>query len=252
MIRLVHTEFFKLRTTRAVIGTVALLFAFVVLVTFLAALLHKASSVPGEDPGLRDAGTQQDILGVGLAAPLFALIIGLVISTGEFRHGTITPTLLATPRRTLVLIAKLIAGALLGALLVLLTFVLSVGLETLALAIRSIPNELFHSALLDIGGRLVGVGLLWGALGAAVGTAFRSQTVTVIAAIIWVLIVEQIIHGLVSSVGKLLPFSAMLAVLGAGDDDKTFVGTTAGVALSLGWVALFGALAALLLRRDVS
>ena len=32
---------------------------------------------------------------------LIALIVGLIVSTGEFRHGTITPTLLSTPSRTL-------------------------------------------------------------------------------------------------------------------------------------------------------
>ena len=54
-----------------------------------------------------------DLVGI---ASLLAIILGITIVTTEFRHGTITPTLLATPGRERVLAGKAIAGVLVAIL----------------------------------------------------------------------------------------------------------------------------------------
>ena len=58
-----------------------------------------------------------DLVGI---ASLLAIILGITIVTTEFRHGTITPTLLATPGRERVLAGKAIAGVLVAILFALL------------------------------------------------------------------------------------------------------------------------------------
>ena len=47
---------------------------------------------------------------------VFALVIGSLAVTGEFRHKTITASLLVEPRRGILLVAKLIAGIPMGLL----------------------------------------------------------------------------------------------------------------------------------------
>ena len=54
-----------------------------------------------------------DLVGI---SSLLAIILGITIVTTEFRHGTITRTLLATPGRERVLAGKAIAGVLIAIL----------------------------------------------------------------------------------------------------------------------------------------
>ena len=48
------------------------------------------------------------------AAVILVLLLGVTVTAGEYRHGTITATFLVTPVRERVLVAKLIAALLLG------------------------------------------------------------------------------------------------------------------------------------------
>src|SRR5206468_2300219 len=48
---------------------------------------------------------------------LFATVLGVIVASGEFRHGTATNTYLATPNRVRVLGAKAVAAATVGAVL---------------------------------------------------------------------------------------------------------------------------------------
>src|SRR5690606_15384079 len=66
---------------------------------------------PGLDPTTlaTTAYTVSASLGYG-----FPLIVGTIAMTGEFRSQTITPSLLAEPRRTVFLAAKLVSGLAVG------------------------------------------------------------------------------------------------------------------------------------------
>ena len=50
-------------------------------------------------PALEERDTQRAIFATGSAAGLFAALVGVLSVTGEFRHGTIRPTLLFSPAR---------------------------------------------------------------------------------------------------------------------------------------------------------
>jgi len=116
---LVSSELLKVRTTR---GWWAYLIV-IVLITGIATAGQVGSATSEERETTR---FMADLVGaVGLAG-LLALILGITIVTTEFRHGTITPTFLAAPRRELVIAAKSTATTLVAlgfALLALLVLV---------------------------------------------------------------------------------------------------------------------------------
>ena len=50
-----------------------------------------------------------DLLGIAGLSQLFTLVLGILAVSTEFRHGTITPSLLVVPDRTRLVLAKLAA-----------------------------------------------------------------------------------------------------------------------------------------------
>ena len=72
---------------------------------------------------------------------IFTLLIGTLMVTGEFRHKTLTPTFLATPRRGLALAGKVVAGIVMGALYAALAIVAAV---ILLLVFGFFPRPMLH------------------------------------------------------------------------------------------------------------
>src|SRR4051812_4789503 len=106
MNRLVRAELLKLRS----IPTGRGLFAGMLGLVVFAVVLHSLSLTPQRVDGREE---QLDFVfrwGT-MFGGLFAALLGALSMTGEFRHGTIRPTLLMTPRRRRVVGAKVIAGA---------------------------------------------------------------------------------------------------------------------------------------------
>lgn len=247
MRRLLSAELLKLRTTRTWIGIILGLLA----ITAIATAGTIASA--GEDE-LSTTGFQEDIPTIAQLATLFALLLGVLLVTGEYRHGTATPTFLVTPRRERVVAAKTIASALAGLFLALLALVLAYAV--------AIPWLLARGADLDLlggesGRRILGLLLaaaLWGALGAGVGAAIRNQLVAIITALAWFLVVEALLAILLelvwSDAGEYLPGAAIDALIGSGGSGE--LGGWAAAALSIGYVVAAGSIGALLTaRRDV-
>ena len=110
MTALVRSELLKVRTTR---GWWAYLIVIVLLVG-IGTAAEVGSRSESERTGLDFQFALVDLVGI---ASLLAIILGITIVTTEFRHGTITPTLLATPGRERVLAGKAIAGVLVALVL---------------------------------------------------------------------------------------------------------------------------------------
>ena len=108
MSRLIGAEMLKLRTTRTGVALIGSVVAIVVLVSALATFT-----------GDFDSGNFNtvDLLGISGFAQPFALVLGILAVTSEFRHGTITPTLIVAPGRGRLLAAKLAANGLAGLVL---------------------------------------------------------------------------------------------------------------------------------------
>jgi ABC-2 type transport system permease protein len=184
MTRLLSSELLKLRTTRTFYALMAGALALIVIIAVLGAALGKftGSGQPG-----------RDLLVVAGLAPLFALVIGVIGVTTEFRHGTITPSLLVEPVRTRLMAAKLgaqlIAGLALGAV----CYAVCAGIVAVILSGRGIATGMSTSDWIGavIGGAIAT--MLYAALGLGVGALLRNQVGAIVLVLAWVFVIENLL-----------------------------------------------------------
>ncbi len=189
MIAQLRAELLKQRSTRTNLGLLAAMLALVALFE----LLH-AVALPVKDIGHRS--DQLSVLGRGeMFGVLFAALLGAMSITGEFRHGTIRPTLLTTPRRGRVVAAKVGASMLIGTAFGLTAQALAAGVGSAALAARGVEIRVDGGdyALLLAGAAAAAA--LWAAIGVGLGAVLRNQVPTVVGICIWLLLVEGLFVG---------------------------------------------------------
>src|SRR3712207_1133268 len=109
MLILIQTELLKLRSTRwpMILAGVALV------VTVLLALQPLLKAGHGA-PSFGTIGAMLGVLDAMSRAALAALAIGALVVTSEFRHSTITASLLEVPGRAKLVTAKAAAAVLVG------------------------------------------------------------------------------------------------------------------------------------------
>lgn len=177
---------------------------------------------------------------------LFAGLVGALSITGEFRHGTIRPTLLVTPQRGRVIAAKVVVSTVVGAGFGLAASALAAGAGAAALRMRGIDVELAGGdyALLVAGGAAAAA--LWAAIGVGVGAVVRSQVPTVVGVCAWLLFVEGLLAGdaLDLDVSRFAPGAAAEAI--SGQDPGALLAPALGAvvlavyavgAIAAGWLA---------------
>jgi ABC-2 type transport system permease protein len=207
-----RAELFKQRTTRTNAGLVAAMLALVLAAVLMHGLLLPAENIADADDQLQIVFGWGEVLGA-----LFAALLGALAFTGEFRHGTIRPTLLITPDRGRVVAAKLLTGALIGAAFGLLAAGASAAAATAALAARGIDIQVQAGdyAVLVLGSGAAGA--MWGAIGVGVGAAIRRQVPVLVGICAWLLFVEMVLIGdanLVGDIGRFTPGSLGQAASG--------------------------------------
>jgi ABC-2 type transport system permease protein len=239
-----RAELLKIRSTRTTLGLALGLVAIVLLFVLLTALLSSVGDISQKE-------SQRSLFGIGSFAGVFAALAGIMLVTGEFRFGTIRPTFLFTPRRSVVLAAKVIASLLAGIVFAAIGEALSVGIGALILNERGISLALGSNdyELMTLG-TIVGTAL-WGGIGVGVGMIVRNQVGAIIGLLAWGFVVENLLFALVPSVGRLTPGQAQNGFMGL--TDKHLLSAAAGGAVLVAWtVVLCAAGAALAARRDVS
>ena len=186
----------------------------------------------------------------GTSAAFFAALIGVMAITSEFRHGTIRPTFVFTPKRGRVLTAKVVTSLALGTFFGLITEALAFGTGAAVLAIRGAELGLStEKVLLTILGSTA-VAALMAALGVGFGALVRNQVLAVIGLIVWFMVVENTIMSLAPDVGRFFPLAAGDAMTGI--DAEELLSASAGALVLIGYVAAFFAAGTLMtLRRDV-
>lgn len=257
MIPLLRSELRKVSTTKVLFFLSLAVVLFTALNVFLLVYLTpSAMDVENNDQLLMNPEYVTNILGAAGSSSIFVLILGIVAMTGEFRHMTITSTLLVTPRRSRILIAKGIIFLAIGALIGLIAFATAITLTTLTLAGKSHAPIDTEIALQILAGVVLGFAI-YAFVGVAVGALIRNQVAAVVGALIWVLIVEALLTVFVDWIGKWLPGGALDAVLqstnvsGRGGNEVLSVG--AGAAVLIGYAVILGAIASTTtMRRDIT
>jgi ABC-type transport system involved in multi-copper enzyme maturation permease subunit len=218
--------------------------ALVLLFTLLSGLLTKA-------PDLATVEDQRGVLSVGSLAGVFSAIAGIMLVTSEYRYGTIRPTFLFEPKRSKVLVAKVMAGLLAGLVFGIIGEGLGFGLGYLIFSARGITVLLDgRQVTLLLVGTLVAVAL-WGAIGVGVGAIVRSQVGAIIGLLAWGFVAENLLFAFVPSVGRFAPVHAEDAT--TGFTSAHLLPTAAGAAVLVGWAVLFAVVGIVVgARRDVS
>lgn len=247
---LLRAELLKLRTTRSSLAYPLALTALV----GVAAAGH-VGSAPG--PDRQRPEFLVELVGNAGFAALVALIVGVVATTNEFRHGTITPTLLVTPARERLIAVKAAAATIWGVGLGALALVVVLGVGLPWLAAVDAPHSLGDAEVWEAVARILGAAAVAAALGAVVGGAVHSQVGALVGALLWVLVGETLLSALLPALGvdgvtRLLPAQAIDAI-GPGPSGDDPLGFWPALALALGYVAAIGALAVVrTVRRDVT
>jgi ABC-type transport system involved in multi-copper enzyme maturation permease subunit len=262
MTRLVRTELLKLATMRLTYGLLAVAAALSALFSLLEN--NMAGRAGSGVPPISTADGLRTVTTVTGFAMLFAAVLGSIVANGEFRHSTATLTYLATPKRTRVLLAKVIASSCVGSLFGLVAGIVATGVGLAFVAGHGDHVALSAGTLVGhVAGAVVGAALV-AALGAAIGSLVRSQLATVIGIFVWTIIIESLIGGLYTSTRPYLPYTAATALAGTKLGSAAFgpahglksggpLPFAAGAAL----IAAFAAAAALIaarttVRRDIT
>ena len=197
-------------------------------------------------------------LAIAGLAQTVALLAGALSVTSEFRHKTITPAVLITPRRTPLLVAKLITMAAAGLAFGLAATGMAAAITLPLLAARHIPAGISGApaAAIIVGGGVATA--LAAALGVGVGAIIRNQIGAIVTVLALLYVAEPLLGfiphagtavqkyglgGLAAAATHTTGFPATAQLLGQGAAVLVLAAYTAAVLL---------AGAALLRHRDIT
>jgi ABC-type transport system involved in multi-copper enzyme maturation permease subunit len=241
-----RSELLKLRSVRSGLGLLVAMTGLVL----LAVVLH--SLLPAQALASRD--NQLTILGRGeFLGALFAALLGALLVSAEIRHGTIRPTFLVTPRRGLVVWAKVSASVLAGAGFGLVAGAVAAAAGVAALGARGIDLRLDGGDYLLLVAGSAAAAALWAAIGVGVAALVRHQVPAVVGICAWLLFVEGLLAGDLLGLGevfKFLPGSAAAAI--SGQEPGTLLAPAVGLALLAAYAVAAAASGAVAIsHRDV-
>lgn len=188
--------------------------------------------------------------GTGLLLVMM-LVLGVLIATTEFRHGTASSTFLATPKRWPSLLAKLGAALLVGLLAGLVYVAVNGGLALPLFAERE-GNLPAARDLFEIYGGVVASYAIICAFGLGVGAIVRNQVGAIIAAIAFFFVLSPLPELLPGNIGDYFPAQAIGALHGNPEGDANLGQLAGGLVLGAWALGLFAAGTALICRRDVA
>jgi ABC-type transport system involved in multi-copper enzyme maturation permease subunit len=193
MINAVRTELLKMRTMPGIWVCFGLAFPLTALITW--AVFANAGGFPGHTYSfVATLNQRRGLLGAGYYGITFlAPVLGVICITSEYRHKTITSTLVLTPRRGRVLEAKAVVTAwwcLLMAALSLVT-VAAIGLPWNA-ALGGVTSQVTDQIGAVVPG-LVAATILLGLFGLGFGTLVKNQVAGILITIGGTFILEPLL-----------------------------------------------------------
>ncbi len=231
---------------------------------FVAAVLAFGFTVDGSPNQLPPAAAAKSTYSViNGAGYVFPLVIGTLAITTEYRHRTITTSMLLEPRRTVFLVAKLLAVVPVGLLAGVVGTAATVAGGAPVLAWQGGGPQLGNGDVLT--GLWLGVVVtaIWAAVGVALGSVLSNQVAAIVVVLAFTQFVEPVARlalaqfDAVAGIAAYLPGAAADALIGA-----SFFGNTVapdllprwgGALVLVGYVAALAAVGRLTtLRRDVA
>ena len=259
MIALIRSELRKWSTTRMWFGLTLggiLAVAVITLISALTAGSNNGNNGPAIPP-LSDPAQVRTVYGTAFGiGSLFTLILGVIAICGEFRHQTITPTFLASPRRNRVVQAKVVSIVAVSALSGIAMIAAGLLVGAIVISARGFGTRLGSGDIQQTLALMVLGLVVWSVLGLGVGTLLKNQIAAILVVVGFTFIAEPLIQAGLNALGwfsvsKFLPGQASMAMV-----------RTTGEHLLSWWggtltLLAYGAVAAALgtfytIRRDVT
>ncbi len=263
------SEYRKIVTTRT---WWVLLLVMVAYMAFLGAMMAFALTFSGDDGSMTTDMPQgldaQSVVTTVYSLPasfgyVLPLLVGVLAVTAEFRHRTLTPTLLAQPDRNRFVVGKLLAGIPMGLLYGIAGTLATVAAGAAAFAFTGGENLLGEGGTWAIIARTALALTIWCVLGTGLGFAMPNQVVAIVVVLAFTQFVEPIarlVLGLddgTAVIGKFLPGAAGEAISGGSFYSATgagdLLGPVAGGLVLVGYALLLAVLGRFTtLRRDIT
>jgi ABC-2 type transport system permease protein len=245
-IRLAWAELRKLVTTRALPVGVAIAIALAIGSVLIDAMVAGRNGQPRLGT---DASTGQ-MLKFGAIPCAVMLIVGILAAGSEFRHRTIIPALLATPRRSRLFAVKVAVVAVTGAAVSAAVFGLGLAAIILELSAHGIHHLPAGTARLYAG--TVISSACFAMIGVALGTLTRNTVGAIIASMAWALFIEQVIlRAAALGIEKWLPTNAAIGLTNA-PGPGSLSPAVAGVVLTGYAIGLLALASRTTIRRDIA
>lgn len=170
---------------------------------------------------------------------VFPVLFGALAMTAEFRHQTLTPTFLASPRRGQVLVAKLVVLAVFGAIFGLIALVGAMSAGGTVLGLTDGDPAFGASSTWTLVARVLLAMALWSVIGVALGSLVPSQVASIVIVLAFTQFLEPILRIAPSvwewtgDVVKFLPGAASDALVGSSL--YTAIGGMSGGTPTLEW-----------------
>ena len=246
---LLRAELLKVRTTRLVFG----LLAATVGLTALGVVGSILTAGDQGTPRLETPEGVRNVVGNAGVPSLLVLVLGILVVTGELRHGTITQTFLVTPRRPRVVAAKLAAMVVVGVAFGVVSSVVTLGIALPWLAAEDVSLGGVAGDVATVLVAALASIALFGLIGVGVGALIRNQVAAVVIALVWQFLLEGLLVALLPAVGKWLPQGAARAMSQETLSDGTLLPPWAGGLVLAAYATVFALVGArLLVRRDVT
>jgi hypothetical protein len=187
-----RSELFKMRTTRAT----KILLGFAVLVPVIIYILTLFFAF---DEGVMGSPA---IVNIASGAPLVALLLGVVgvmCATQEYSQGTIRITLVATPNRSRVYVAKLLTTLFISVISTTMLLVISLLATPLILNSRGVKFELIGNDARVVASFFL-MTVVVSLFGYSLGLIFKSGPGAISSVLLWPTIAEGMVFGLLSVV----------------------------------------------------
>jgi ABC-2 type transport system permease protein len=262
MIKVFKSEWRKLRRPTLFVGTMLASAGLTGLVTSLLFLLIDSPQGNSDRGNMISREILQLPSGLSIGFSNAAGLLGIVAlcvfaaqTAQEYTYGTLRNLLVRQPRRIQLLVGKYFSMASFAIVMVILAAIVSMSLAFGLSGRAKVETDAWvtSDALSDLantfGNVLLSV-IAFGTVGMILGLLLRSPISSISLGVIWLLIVENILIAVKSSLGNWMPGSLMSTIAVGGTEDISYSHATSMVAIYL--LISSGIVVILFKRRDVS